>query len=82
MNMTDRLITAIRAVEVAERDIRVIRSELIAVSVEALSMDAVWNEEGDMGRRRLAKRLQFQRWRLAELYQPIDRLGNRVERRP
>lgn len=69
----------ISAFLLADRDVRMERLELVTMSVSALGMDPVWTDLGDTGRRRLARRLQFQRWRMAELYAPFDRLGNRVE---
>ena len=39
------------------------RAHTVTLIAEAMTADPAWHAEGDLGRRRVAKRLAFVRWR-------------------
>ena len=52
---------------VVDAETLVERTHNVALIVDALLQDPVWTDDGDIGRRRTARRIAYQRWRFREI---------------
>ncbi len=58
---------SIRHCVVVDAETLIERTHAVALIADALLQDPVWTGDGDIGRRRTARRIAYQRWRFREI---------------